>query len=141
MTQLETAKSDEALKLFSETYDRNSTICGSAFMSLNGSQLEQACLRAEQAYGRFRDSISQFSKLPEVVGNVEELHFIAVIMQGYQRGYYTLRGIAQEIRERKKIHVAVCWNTLADLESQGKSLEMVLSKVFGHNLSQMLEES
>ena len=94
--------------------------------------LKGLLLRSEARYGDYLNILEKFSQHPKVNSNEDELGFLGIVMQDYQKNYYALRGMVAEVKDGKQVNLKLLQSTLAALYTIGQCFSIVVPEVFGH---------
>ncbi|MBU0980177.1 MAG: hypothetical protein KJ709_05195 [Nanoarchaeota archaeon] len=98
-------------------------------------------LRQEAASVEHLQKVERYSSLPEVSGDIEELHLLGVYFDDYMPQHYLMRGMAADLKDGKPVSQRAAVKAFTDMYGLQMGLEEVLSTRFRHEFLEMIEEA
>lgn len=99
--------------------------------------IKNAILVTEKNVIRFAGILSAISKNKQVSNNADELRFIGVFYDDFIRHYYTIRGMALEAREGKKVNEKIFKTRVATFMALVETFKGILRTVFNQDIDNL----
>lgn len=103
--------------------------------------LNAAILAAEEEVLKFRGDFGAFTKLPEVTKDADELAYLAVVYQDFERSYHQMRGLAADVKSMIPVSRPSFESAFLHAYSIVSAFSTILVLAFGQSFYSMLEEA
>ncbi len=103
--------------------------------------LNKAILGLEEKYIQFKRDFDTFTRLPEVIQNGDELHYLACFWNDFYVGYILFRGMAQEVRDNQVVKMQLFEQTFQTTHLSYESLPEIVKRAYNQEFYEMVESS
>gem|GEM_PF-4216314 len=105
----------------------------------DSNNLKYAVSKFDDMNQYFRQALDKFCQLPEVSANVDELHYLGIVIKSFDSGYYSMRGLNAALKDKEPISREIFEQAIRVTEPLRLTIPFVIQKYYHHDLSEMVK--